>query len=107
MTVHHEPQHTPVPDEQAREFANLGTPPQAAQVSPVPAETDALRAQPTPTTPIEPARERRRGLLGLWDTLAYSVQWLIYTVFGAAELDRDVDPIEQLKRRYGREQRKF
>jgi len=106
MTVHHDPQqHSPADDAQA--FANLGTPPEVAQASPVPPETDALRADPTPMTPAEPRRERRRGISGLWDTIAYSVQWLIYTVFGAAQLDRDVDPIEQLKRRYGREERKF
>ncbi|MDO9486670.1 MAG: hypothetical protein Q7K25_11495 [Actinomycetota bacterium] len=76
-------------------------------VNPITPESEALRAQPTPNAPYEPARERRHGFMGLVDSIAYYWQWTLLSVFGAAQLSREVDPIEQLKRRYGREPRKY
>jgi len=48
---------------------------------------------------------RRRGLAGAWDSLAYGVQWLLLSVFGTGEQSRRADPIEKLRRRYGRPER--
>jgi hypothetical protein len=38
----------------------------------------------------------------LADALAYWSRWLLLQLFGPATQDRESDPIEQLKRRYGR-----
>jgi len=88
-------------------LAHLGTPAEMQSVNPIPPEEEALRAQETPTAPYEPPRPRRRGFVGLLDSIAYRAQLAVLSVFGAAELSREVDPIEQLKRRYGRVEREY
>lgn len=88
-------------------LAHLGTPEEMRSVNPVPPEADALRAQEMPKAPVDPPRPRRHGLAGLYDSIAYSFQYAVYSIFGAAELSRERDPIEQLRRRYGREPRKY
>ncbi len=88
-------------------LANLGTPAEMRSVNPIPPETEALRAQEIPSAPIEPRRQRRHGLAGLMDSIAYYVQWTLLSIFATAELSREKDPIEQLRRRYGREPRKY
>lgn len=47
----------------------------------------------------EPVRPRR---LTPWSFVAYWTQWLALTLFGPAQLDAAHDPVEVLKRRYGR-----
>ena len=37
------------------------------------------------------------------DSLAYRIQWLGLTLFGPAQQDSEHDPIEILKRKYGRD----
>lgn len=93
--------------EEPNPLEHLGTPAEMRTVNPITPESEALRAQPTPNAPYEPARERRHGFMGLVDSIAYYWQWTLLSVFGAAQLSREVDPIEQLKRRYGREPRKY
>lgn len=44
----------------------------------------------------------RTGLIGVWNTIAYYVQYAMLFVWGSASQTRATDPIERLKRRYGR-----
>lgn len=37
----------------------------------------------------------------IWHELAYWTQWLALNLFGPATQDRESDPLEQLKRKYG------
>ncbi|MDP2013945.1 MAG: hypothetical protein Q8L05_06940 [Actinomycetota bacterium] len=100
----------PAPDssfDDPNPLANLGTPAEMRSVNPVTAEDEALRAEDIPKAPIEPKRERRHGIAGLRDSVAYVFQWTTLSVWGTAELTRDKDPIEQLKRRFGRKPRKY
>jgi hypothetical protein len=62
-----------------------------------------VRADYGPDDSKPPAR--RGGLIGLWNSIAYGVQYAMLFVWGAGEQSRRADPIEKLKRRYGREQR--
>jgi hypothetical protein len=36
------------------------------------------------------------------DSMEYWVKWTLLSLYGPASQDRDTDPIEQLKREYGR-----
>lgn len=102
------PEHqSPADSHEQNPLEYLGTPVEMRAVNPIPPESDALRAQETPTAPYEPPRPRRHGFMGLLDSIAYRAQLVVLTVFGAAELSREVDPIEQLKRRYGRDEREY
>jgi hypothetical protein len=78
-----------------------------------------LRAQypPTDPAPIQSAldphkidasesHERRRGLAGAWDSIAYHAQLVLLSIYGAGQTTREADPIERLKRKYGRAPRK-
>ena len=47
----------------------------------------------------------RSGAIGVWNAIAYYVQYGLLFVFGAGSQSRTADPIEKLKRRYGREDR--
>ena len=85
----------------------LGTPVEMRTANPIPPESSSLREQGTPKMPYQPMRPRRHGFKGFLDSIAYAFQWTILSLFGAAELSREKDPIEQLKRRYGREPRKY
>lgn len=105
MSVHPD-QSNPSKFEQENPLAHMGTPAEMRTVNPIPPETQALRAQSMPKAPFEPVRARRHGLMGLMDSIAYRFQLVILSAFGAAELSREKDPIEQLKRRYGRAERK-
>ncbi|MDO8731409.1 MAG: hypothetical protein Q7L55_02395 [Actinomycetota bacterium] len=104
MTLHHD-QEANASLEEHNPLADLGTPAEMRSVNQIPPEDEALRAQGTPTAPYEFARQRRHGFKGLRDSVAYYPQWAMLSVFGTAELSREVDPIEQLKRRYGRAER--
>ena len=73
---------------------------------------EARRAVVDPHGASEPVTSeeyigRRGGLRGAWDTLAYWVQFAGLWVYGAADQPRASDPIERLKRKYGRPGRKF
>ncbi|MDO8308677.1 MAG: hypothetical protein Q7V58_10030 [Actinomycetota bacterium] len=50
---------------------------------------------------------RRRGLRGLWSSLAYWVQLAGLSLYGPASQPRASDPIERLKKKYGRPARKY
>jgi len=45
---------------------------------------------------------RRGGLAGGWDSLAYWVQFAALSIYGPAAQSESADPIERLKRKYGR-----
>lgn len=53
---------------------------------------------PDDSAPVAP----RTGLMGAWNTVAYYVQYGLLFVWGAGSQSRAADPIEKLKRRYGR-----
>lgn len=59
-----------------------------------------------PVTPDEFVG-RRRGLRGLWSSLAYWVQLAGLSLYGPASQPRASDPIERLKKKYGRPARKY
>lgn len=61
------------------------------------------------TDPVTPDEfvGRRSGLRGVWDSLAYWVQVAGLSVYGPASQPRASDPIERLKRKYGRPARKY
>lgn len=50
---------------------------------------------------------RREGLQGLWDSLAYRVQLIGLSVYGPAPQSADTDPVQRLKRKYGRVARSY
>ncbi len=104
MSAHHD-QDRPATPQEPHPLAHLGTPAEMRSANPIPPETQGLRAQEIPKAPYEPPRPRRHGFAGFIDSIAYRVQWAMLSVFGAAELSREKDPIEQLKRRYGRQER--
>ncbi len=62
-----------------------------------------ILADPGPDDTVR--QPRRHGLAGAWDTVAYGVQWLLLSVWGAGQQSRKADPIEKLRRRYGRPER--
>jgi hypothetical protein len=37
----------------------------------------------------------------IWHEIAYWSQWIALSLFGPATQDRESDPVEQLKRKYG------
>lgn len=88
----------PAEDESGLE--GLGTPPDLRAPQP------EAPAPPTPVPLPEPA-PRRRGFLGLMDSIAYGLQLFALSVWGTAEQPRESDPIERLKRKYGRSPRKY
>lgn len=98
----------------AGDLEKLGTPPQVRDGRPALYPEHAaldlqarrhpeIRADFGPEDGKPPAT--RHGLVGLWNTIAYGVQYAILFVWGAGEQSRTADPIEKLKRRYGRPQR--
>ena len=106
MTLHSE-HDSEATSTEVNPLAHLGTPAEMRTANPIPEEDSRLRAQGTPETPYQRMRPRRHGFQGVLDSIAYSFQWTVLSLFGAAELSREKDPIEQLKRRYGREPRKY
>lgn len=50
---------------------------------------------------------RRGGIRGLWDSLAYGVQLAALSVYGPAPQSASADPVERLKRKYGRTSRRL
>lgn len=88
------------PADQQPGLDQLGTPedlraPQPEVSSPQPVQEPAA---PEP---------RRRGFRGFLDTIAYGTKYALLSVFGAGEQPRESDPIERLKRKYGRPPRKY
>lgn len=50
---------------------------------------------------------RRGGVRGLWGSLAYWFQLAALSIWGPAPQRKGADPIERLKRKYGRPGRRF
>lgn len=50
---------------------------------------------------------RRGGLRGVADSLAYWFQLATLSIYGPAAQPRNADPIERLKRKYGRPGRRY
>ena len=88
------------PAEQQPGLDQLGTPEHLR--APQPEEV-------APTAPAEPLapEPRRHGFRGFLDTIAYGVKYALLSVFGAGEQPRESDPIERLRRKYGRPPRKY
>ncbi len=53
---------------------------------------------PDDSVPVAP----RTGIAGLWNAIAFWAQYAVLFVWGAGSQSRAADPIERLKRRYGR-----
>lgn len=94
----------------------LGTPPEVRNARPQipPSEiVDAARA--AHTVGQVPAMEpwdairvgRRRGFRGFLDSIEYRWLLLLLSLYGPARQTREADPIEQLKRKYGRPPSKY
>ncbi|MFA7323424.1 MAG: hypothetical protein WC005_03610 [Candidatus Nanopelagicales bacterium] len=94
----------------------LGTPPEIRNSRPqIPASDAAFVARVVGTAGHVSAMEpwdahpvgRRHGLRGFLDSIMYRWQLLLLSVYGPAEQTRQADPIEQLKRKYGRLPREY
>lgn len=62
-----------------------------------------VRADYGPDDTVAPAP--RSGATGVWNTIAYYFQYAVLFVWGAGSQSRTADPIQRLKRRYGREEK--
>lgn len=60
-----------------------------------------IRAEYGPDDTAGPAP--KTGATGVWNTIAYHFQYAVLFVWGAASQSNSADPIQKLKRRYGRE----
>lgn len=83
----------------------LGTPADIRAAQPVEQPAPAQETLDPHKVDESEWRERRHGIAGLWDAIAYRVQLILLSVYGAGEQTREADPIERLKRKYGRAQR--
>jgi hypothetical protein len=89
----------------------LGTPPEkrTSQVAgPRTPKADASVRDPHGATDPVTADEyvgRRRGLGGLLDSIAYGFQLAVLSIYGPADQSGSADPVERLKRKYGRSSR--
>lgn len=80
----------------------LGTPADIRAAQPVEEPSPARDALDPHTIGDSEWRERRHGLAGVWDSIAYRVQLALLSIYGPGEQTRAADPIERLKRKYGR-----
>jgi hypothetical protein len=87
-----------------------------------PADIRAPR-DPQPTEPVDPSiadphgatdpisRDeyvgRRGGLVGVWDSIAYWVQYALLSTYGTADQSEEADPVQRLKRKYGRPESRY
>jgi hypothetical protein len=90
------------------DLARLGTPPEQRRPAtsgprpgPVPREVADPHGATDPITRDEYVG-RRHGLAGLWGSIAYWVQYVGLSIYGPAAQSEAADPIERLKRKYGR-----
>lgn len=96
-----------------RSLDELGTPADiraTAQPQPAAAPQDSRVTDPHGASDAISGEEyvgRREGLQGLWDSLAYRVQLIGLSVYGPAPQSADTDPVQRLKRKYGRVARSY
>jgi hypothetical protein len=56
------------------------------------------------TDPITPSEYvgRRHGVQGVWDSVAYWTQFVLLSAYGPASQSEFSDPVQRLRRKYGR-----
>ena len=84
----------------------LGTPPDLRAAQPDRPPAPRKQALDPHKIDSQPKHARKHGLGAAWETLAYWTQYALLSVYGAGQQSRQDDPIERLRRKYGRPPRK-
>jgi len=87
---------------------SLGTPADLRAPQP-PIDEPPLQDAPAELT--EPLGDwhanKRHGIAGLWDSIAYGAQFVLLSIYATGDQPEQSDPVEKLRRKYGRPPRKF